>query len=81
MIMNDEVKQEYYTVEELSVKLNIAVKTIRNHTQAGNIPGQVKVFGLWRYRVKDIEEALEKGTLCDVEIKEIPQKKRRRRCH
>jgi hypothetical protein len=39
------------------------MKTIVKWTQAYRIPGQVKIGGRWRYRIKDIEKALIKGEL------------------
>ena len=54
---------EFYTPAELAQKLNIARKTVTKWTQARRIPGQVKVFGQWRYRVTEIEKALLRGNL------------------
>jgi excisionase family DNA binding protein len=52
---------EYFTVEELATKLNLARKTIKKWTIARRIPGQVKCGGRWRYRRTDIEKALLRG--------------------
>lgn len=56
-------KKEYYTPDDLAFKLNIARKTVTKHTQARRFPGQVKIGGVWRYRVTDIDKALLRGQL------------------
>ena len=56
---------EYITPEQLSAKLQVARKTIKNWTQARRIPGQLKCGGRWRYRRIDVEKALLSGNLLD----------------
>jgi DNA-binding transcriptional regulator YiaG len=56
---------EYYTLNELALKLNLAKKTIKKWTQARRLPGQVKCGGRWRYRCIDVEKALLRGELLD----------------
>jgi len=43
---------------QLSKKLNISLKAIVKWTQAGRIPGQMKVGGRWRYNSLSVERAL-----------------------
>jgi len=54
-------KPEYYTPEELSIKLNVSRKTITKWTQSRRIPGQVKAGGMWRYRINEVEKKLLSG--------------------
>lgn len=63
------LKKEFYTPEELAVKLKVTLRTIHKHTYAGDIPGQVRVFGQWRYYAKVIDEALKNGSLGSGQIK------------
>ena len=56
-------ENEYYTPEDLARKFNIARKTVTKHTQARRIPGQIKIGGVWRYKVTEIEKALLRGEL------------------
>ncbi len=53
-----EIENEYYTPEELALKLNVSLKSIRTWTQNRRIPGQVKIGRIWRYRKCDIEKQL-----------------------
>ena len=46
------------TPKELAGKLNMSLKWVVKHTQARNIPGQVKLGGLWRYRRNEVEKRL-----------------------
>ena len=55
--------KEYYTPAELALKLSIARKTVTKHTQARRIPGQIKIGGVWRYRITDVDKALLRGSL------------------
>lgn len=55
------MEQEFYTPQDLSTKLNISLKTIVKHTQLHRVPGQVKIFGRWRYRIVDVEKRLLTG--------------------
>jgi hypothetical protein len=52
---------EFLTPEQLSVKLQVARKTIKKWTQAHRIQGQLKCGGRWRYRRLDIEKAILRG--------------------
>lgn len=57
--MNEQNKEpEFFTPEQLAKKLQIAKKTLINWTLKHSVPGQVKVFGRWRYRRTEIEKAL-----------------------
>lgn len=52
---------EYYTPEQLALKLNMSVKWVIKSTQARRIPGQVKMGGRWRYRILEVEKCLLSG--------------------
>lgn len=51
-------ENEYYTPEELAVKLSVSLKSIRTWTQQRRIPGQIQIGRIWRYRKHDIEKQL-----------------------
>jgi hypothetical protein len=53
--------QEYLSPKELAAKLHVSLKSITNWTQARRIPGQIKIGGIWRYSVLEIEKALFAG--------------------
>ena len=53
---------ELLTPDELAKKLRISIKTVRKQTQKWNVPGQVKVWGRWRYKRNEIEKAILRGT-------------------
>lgn len=52
---------EYYSRDDLAIKLNVSKKTIERWTQARRIPGQCKTGGTWRYRKIDVEKRLLSG--------------------
>lgn len=66
--MKSAIEQEYYTQEELIVKLGIQnnpsrISTFKQKTYRREIPGAVKILGCWAYRIFDIEKALINGNL------------------
>lgn len=62
-IIEDENSKEYLTPKELATKLNVSLRIIREKTYANKIPGQIKIFGRWRYNLVEIEKALKGGFL------------------
>jgi hypothetical protein len=54
---------EFLTPEQLSIKLQLARKTIKKWTLARRIPGQIKCGGRWRYSRLAIEKAILRGEL------------------
>ena len=54
---------EFYTPEQLAIKLNVSKKAITKWTQERKFPGQVKVGGIWRYPSHEIEKGLLRGEL------------------
>jgi len=60
---NASPEPEYITPEQLSAKLQVARKTIKNWTQARRIPGQILCGGRWRFSRVEIEKAILRGEL------------------
>lgn len=54
---------EYMTPDQLSAKLQVARKTIKNWTQARRVPGQILCGGRWRFSRNEIEKAILRGEL------------------
>jgi predicted site-specific integrase-resolvase len=52
---------EFFTPEQLSVKFQLARKTIKKWTLARRIPGQIKFGGRWRYSRIAVEKAILRG--------------------
>lgn len=52
---------DFYTPQELALRLNVSIKFVQTQTQARRIPGQVKVGRLWRYNRAEVEKAILKG--------------------
>ena len=46
------------TPKELALKLKVSLKTIVNWTQAGIVPGQIKVGRVWRYKCQIVEKRI-----------------------
>jgi len=44
---------EFYTPEDLAAKLAVPVSTVKKRMYRNGLPGQIKVFGRFRFR-KDI---------------------------
>ena len=62
--MTDTVEQEYYSFSALVSKLGLdrgRVRTLREKTYQGKIPGAIKILGRWSYRRIDIDKALLNG--------------------
>lgn len=55
------IENEFLSPSELATMLGMSLKWVEKHTQARNIPGQVKVGRLWRYSRKEIEKGLLSG--------------------
>ncbi len=53
----------YYHPRELSIMLNVSIKTITKWTQARRVPGQIKCGGLWRYDRDAVDRARRSGVL------------------
>lgn len=54
---------EYYTPEELAIKCNVPLERVKNAAYRRKVPGQVKIFGEWRFRKDQVDLALLKGKL------------------
>lgn len=46
------------TPKELALKLKVSLKAIVNWTQAGLIPGQIKIGRIWRYKSQIIDKRI-----------------------
>ena len=57
------VEAEYYTPEELATKCAVPLERVKNAAYRRKIPGQVKIFGEWRFRKDLVDLALLKGRL------------------
>ena len=55
-------QSDYFTPEELALKINMSVKFIQTNTQLRKIPGQTKIGRLWRYRRSEVEKRLLLGS-------------------
>ena len=54
-------QSDYFTPEELALKINMSIKFIQTNTQLRKIPGQTKIGRLWRYRRSEVEKRLLNG--------------------
>jgi len=55
------MEREFYSGKELAVKLGASTRVIEKWRYEGRIPGQVKIGGMWRYRIVDVEKRLLNG--------------------
>jgi excisionase family DNA binding protein len=58
--------KEYYTPNEIAVRLALPVRTVQNHAREGSIPGSIKIGKLWRFRISVFEEWMD--NLCPSNI-------------
>jgi hypothetical protein len=61
-MMNPEIEgmsdSDFYKPEDLAIKLNCSLKSVRTWTQAHRVPGQRKIGRVWRYYKPEIEKAI-----------------------
>jgi len=57
-----EQRQEYLDTKQLSVKLNVSIKTLNKWVQAGHLP-VIKMGRLNRFSINEIEKKLLSGAL------------------